>query len=270
MPERLSEPEPLSGEGPPASPARAPARSGDADARSTAANLRRVLDRIGAASLRAGRVEAVTLVAVAKGRPAADVRRLVELGVRDVGESRVQEARAKAVELGPLFAALGVRRHLIGPLQRNKVNAALELFDLVQSVDSLRLAGKIAAAAGARGATARVLLQVNGGEEPGKHGVTPAETEEVARAVAGLPGLDLAGLMAVTPLEAPERQLRAIFRRVRAAFDALRSGPSAPDLRHLSMGMSGDFELAVEEGATMVRVGSALFAPEAAGGPTSG
>jgi hypothetical protein len=194
----------------------------------------------------------------------------VDLGARDVAESRVQEARAKAAELGPLLAARGVRRHLIGPLQRNKVNAALELFDLVQSVDSLRLGSKIAAAAAARGSPARVLLQVNGGEEPGKHGVAPAETEDAARALAEMPGLELAGLMAVTPLDAGERELRGIFRRVRGTFDALRTGAAALDLRHLSMGMSGDFELAIEEGATMVRVGSAVFAPDERPGRRSG
>jgi pyridoxal phosphate enzyme (YggS family) len=226
-----------------------------------AGHLGRVLDRMEAARVRGGRGEDVTLVVVTKGRPAEDVRGVVDLGVRDVAENRVQEAREKAGALGSLFADRGVRRHLIGPLQRNKVNAALELFDLVQSVDSLRLARKIAAAAEARGRIARVLVQVNGGEEPGKHGVAPAEAVEAARAVAGLPGLALDGLMAVTPLEAPEADLRAIFRRVRSEFDALRAEEVRLDLRHLSMGMSGDFELAIEEGATMVRLGSAIFDP---------
>ena len=226
-----------------------------------AGSLGRVLDRIAAARGRGGLGEDVTLVVVTKGRPAEDVRRVVDLGVRDVAESRVQEAREKAAALGDLLAERGVRRHLIGPLQRNKVNAALELFDLVQSVDSLRLARKIATAAEARGRIARVLLQVNGGEEPGKHGVTPAEIVEAAHAVAALPGLALDGLMAVTPLEAPEADLRAIFRRVRSAFDALRAEEVRLDLRHLSMGMSGDFELAIEAGATMVRLGSAIFDP---------
>lgn len=224
-----------------------------------AENLHRVEDRIESARLRGGRSDPVTLVAVTKGRGVAAVRELLAAGAADLGENRVQEARAKWPELASDFARAGATRHLIGHLQRNKAAAALELFDVVQSVDSIRLARKISQLASGRPDPVPVLVQVNGGSEPQKHGFSPDQVEDGLAEIAALPGLEVLGLMVLAPLESSEAELRRIFGGMRARFEALRRAHPGLPLRHLSMGMSGDFELAVEEGATMIRVGSALF-----------
>ncbi len=222
-------------------------------------NLRRVQERIERARERRGGGAEVTLVAVTKGRRVEAVRELLAAGVADVGENRVQEARAKWPALAGDFERGRVRRHMVGHLQRNKAAAAPELFDVVQSVDSLRLARKISEAAVASGARLTVLLQVNEAREAAKSGFAPAELDEAAPQVASLPGLELAGLMTMAPAEAGEARLREVFGRLRARRDALQAALPGRPLRHLSMGMSSDFEVAVEEGATMVRIGSALF-----------
>jgi uncharacterized pyridoxal phosphate-containing UPF0001 family protein len=262
---------------------------------SVAENVVRVREAIETARERGGGAEPVTLVAVTKGRAAAAVRDVLAAGVADIGENRVQEARAKWPALGFLDsqaslssagesglapgAALSSGRegcaspasrqagggpgrptlHLIGHLQRNKAAQALELFDVIQSVDSLRLARKISQLALGGGRRVSVLVQVNGGEEDPKHGFPPAALADVLPEIAALPALEVAGVMVLAPLEAPERRLREIFRGVRETFESLRRADTGRELRHLSMGMSSDFEIAVEEGANMVRIGSALF-----------
>jgi pyridoxal phosphate enzyme (YggS family) len=224
-----------------------------------AENLRRVRERIEAARRRAGRADAVTLVAVTKGRAPELVREALAAGVLDIGENRVQEARSKWPALAEELARRGVRRHLIGHLQRNKVPAALELFDLVHSVDSVPLARKISEHGAARGGRVPVLLQLNAGGEATKSGFAVDGFEDRLAELAELPGLEIGGLMTLAPLAAGEGRLREIFGGLRERLAGLRSALPEHPVRHLSMGMSGDFEVAVEEGATLVRIGSAVF-----------
>jgi pyridoxal phosphate enzyme (YggS family) len=187
------------------------------------------------------------------------VREALEAGVGHVGENRVQEARVKWPALADEFRRRGVRRHMVGHLQRNKVAAALELFDLVQSVDSVPLARKISEHA-ARGGRVPVLLQLNAGGEETKSGFELDDFERQLPDLAELSGLAIAGLMTLAPLDAGEARLRAIFGGTRERFERLRAELPGHPVSHLSMGMSGDFEIAVEEGATLVRIGTALFA----------
>jgi PLP dependent protein len=225
-----------------------------------AENLRRLEERIDRALRRAGRGDRVTLVAVTKERPPELVRQALAAGVTEVGENRVQEARAKWPALAEAFAAQSVRRHMIGHLQRNKVAVALELFDVVQSVDSVPLASKISDHAARRGGRVPVLLQINAGGEASKSGFPPDGFERQLPELVSLPGIEIAGLMTLAPLDAGEAGLRAIFSGMRERFGRLRAELTDHPVRHLSMGMSDDFEIAIEEGATMVRIGGALFA----------
>jgi pyridoxal phosphate enzyme (YggS family) len=211
------------------------------------------------------------LVAVAKRQPVTAVAELVAEWRRErpgarpaIGENYVREARDKATALaGSMPAGPGVEWHLVGHLQTNKAAVAAELFDWVQSVDSVRLAKALDGARDPARPPLSVLLQVNIDAEPGKHGCAPADVPTLADAVAALPRLSLRGLMAIpAPFDDPERR-RDSFRRMRALFDALRDRHASVDT--LSMGMSGDAALAVAEGATMVRIGTALFGPRPAG-----
>jgi len=243
-----------------------------------------VRERIRQAAERSGRLpEAVRLVAVVKTVPAALVAEAVALGVADLGESRVQEAEAKIAQVGRRAA----RWHLIGHLQRNKVGRAVGLFDRVHSVDSAELAhalsvrsvtnmesmappaafgvGRPAAAgrgAAPEGGRLRVLVEVNVGGEATKQGVAPGDAGALVEIVAALPGLELDGLMTVGPAAAGPEDARAGFALLRRLRDEIEAATGVR-LPELSMGMSGDFEAAIAEGATMVRVGTALFGPRA-------
>jgi len=224
-----------------------------------AENLRWVRERIAAALDRAGRqADEVVLVAVTKTFPATVVRAAAAAGLCDIGENRVQEAAAKRSELQGLA---GVRWHLIGHLQRNKAGSAVELFDMIQSVDSLELAAALSRRAVGAGRAVSVLLEVNVGLEASKSGFPPHE-EVLLRAVEGilpLERLKLEGLMTVAPMAHNPEEVRPVFRRLAALRAILQERyPEAP-WGHLSMGMTDDYEVAVEEGATMVRVGRALF-----------
>jgi pyridoxal phosphate enzyme (YggS family) len=215
-----------------------------------AENLRRVEERVQAACQRVGRPSAeVTIVAISKSFPLSAVVAAYEAGLREMGENRVQEAAAKIEKA----AAQGVqpRWHLVGHLQTNKVKTALGLFDIIHSVDSLRLAESISRRATA---TVPVLLEVNVAGEESKFGLEPRELGETLDRVRALPNLDVQGLMTVAPLAADAEEVRPVFRRLRELAEAL-------ELRQLSMGMTDDFEVAVEEGATMVRIGRAIFGP---------
>lgn len=196
------------------------------------------------------------LIGVVKTVAADVVREAVASGLEDLGENRVQEAEAKIAAVG----RKGARWHMIGHVQRNKAGRVVELFDCVHGVDSLALAQALAQRASSAGRTLPVLVEVNVSGESSKFGVAPADLEPLLGRVAGLPGLELRGVMTVgRPVERAE-DARADFARLRE----LRDGAAARlglDLPELSMGMSGDFEVAVEEGATMVRVGTALFGP---------
>lgn len=232
-------------------------------------NLERVLDRIRRAEAAAGRPEgSVRLVAVTKGFPAERVDEAIAAGVRMIGENRVQEAYAKK----PLVAG-AAEWHLVGHLQTNKVARALATFDVVESVDSERLAREIDARARREGRRVPALVEVNVSGEAQKTGLAPEALHRLLEAAARLEGLEVRGLMALGPLTEDARAVRAAFARLRGLADEAaargllgpRGGPA-----EVSMGMSDDFEAAILEGSTLVRIGRALFGPRepapAAGG----
>jgi hypothetical protein len=207
----------------------------------------------------------VELVGVAKRQPAAAVAEAVRAGLRRVGESYVQEAARKLPELEALLARSGTvppRRHLVGRLQRNKARDAVRLFDVIESVDRLELAVELERRATAAARTLEVLLQVDLAGEPQKGGAPPAELARLLDGVAQLEHLHVRGLMAVPPASNDPERSRPWFAKLRELRDALGAGGAG--LRELSMGMSADFEIAIEEGATRVRVGTALFGPRGA------
>jgi pyridoxal phosphate enzyme (YggS family) len=223
------------------------------------ASLDEVRGKIARAAGRAGRDPAeVVLVGVVKTVPVERIREAVSLGLADLGENRVQEAETHIAALG----RSGARWHMIGHLQRNKAGRAVELFDRVQAVDSAGLAEALSRRAVAAGRTLPVLVEVNVSGEATKFGAAPEAVEGLLEQVAALPGLSLDGLMTVGPPVASADEARAGFARLRALRErGERSlGRRLPEL---SMGMSGDFEVAVEEGATLVRVGTALFGERA-------
>jgi pyridoxal phosphate enzyme (YggS family) len=214
------------------------------------ANVERVRAAVARACRRAGRSpDDVLLVAVSKTVEAERIRLALAAGIPALGENRVQEAREKIETLGH-----PVPWHLIGSLQTNKAKEAARLFDWIQSVDRVELARELSRRAHALDRTLDILLQVNLGEEPQKAGVAPAELKALLDATAGLESLRIRGLMAIPPAVETAEAARPFFRRLRE----LRDGAG---LEHLSMGMSGDFEVAIEEGATLVRVGTAIFGP---------
>lgn len=215
--------------------------------------------RIAGAAIRSGRSPAdVLIVAVTKTVPAAVLREAFALGFTTFGENRVQEARDKRVALDDLPA----RWELIGRLQTNKVARAVELFARVQSVDSLRLAEELDRRAGEHGVVLPVLLEVNVAGEASKAGFAVADLAAAAAAIARLPHLRPEGLMTVAPLGERAEDAHPVFRELSRLRETLRKQvPCGPDggWPELSMGMSDDFEIAVEEGATVVRIGRALF-----------
>ena len=210
-------------------------------------NIAALEARIAAACERAGRARGdVRLVAVSKTFPAADVEHAIAAGMTVVGENKVQEARDKKPSV-----AGNPRWHLIGHLQSNKAKDAVRLFDVIQTVDSIELAEKIAKAAESAGKQQEVLLQVNVGRESQKSGAEPETVAGLVTRIGALPSLRLSGLMAIPPAAEPD-DVRPHFRALRAMRDDL-------GLTELSMGMTDDFEIAIEEGATIVRVGRAIF-----------
>jgi PLP dependent protein len=221
-----------------------------------AGRLHEVEERLRAACRRAGRDRAeVTLVAVTKTVPPEVAAELVGLGVTHLGESRPQELWRKAAALPK-----SVRWHLVGHLQRNKIDRTLPLVDLIHSVDSLRLLAALEEEAGKQGRAVPVLLEVNASGEASKHGFAPAEVPGLAAHLTGLRHLQIGGLMTMAaPADDPGAS-RPTFAALRGLRDRLRGELGPPHtLEHLSMGMSGDFEVAVEEGATLVRLGTVLF-----------
>ncbi len=220
-------------------------------------NIASVRERIAAACSRSGRrADDVKLVAICKTVPPGRIREAYEAGLRDFGENRVQEAKAKR----PALADMTVTWHLVGHLQTNKAQTARELFHWVHSVDSIRVAQKLHQAAVCTGDRLPVLIQVQLGDEPTKSGVQESEVLPLAEQVSTLGTLELRGLMALPPYFDDPEQVRPFFRRLR---DLARSTESAGlpnvSMQELSMGMSHDFEVAIEEGATLIRVGTAIF-----------
>ncbi len=201
--------------------------------------------------------EHVRLLVAAKGRKGREILEVVEAGASLVGENYVQDAERHRVELGE--AADQVEWHLVGHLQRNKINRALPLFAMIQSLDSLRLARAIAARAERR---VPVLLEVNIAGEESKHGIPADEVVSTARLIAELPALRVQGLMTMEPYMEDPEGARPYFRRMRALFEELKALPvPALHMQTLSMGMTNSWEVAVEEGSNMVRIGTAIFGP---------
>ena len=228
-----------------------------AELRSTLSKrLAAVEGRLRAACLRAGRSrDSVTLVAVTKTAPVEAAAVLAELGVRDLGENRPQELRRKAAALPPT-----VRWHLIGHLQRNKIADTLPLVRLIHSADSTRLLSALEEEAARRDRTVDVLLQVNASREASKHGFTPEEVPGLAQTLLGLRRVRVTGLMTMAAYEDDPERCRPTFVKLRELRDRLRAAVGEVHaLTELSMGMTNDFEVAVEEGATLVRIGTALF-----------
>lgn len=226
-----------------------------------AANVARVRERIAAATWRSGRrAGAVTLVAVTKGVDPPHILAAAACGVTDYGENRVQEAVPKIIVLRG--QGLGAARyHMIGHLQRNKARQAVQVFAVVHSLDSVALAAALSQRAAASGRVVDVLVQVNVAGEPQKSGVAPDALPSVLRDAATLPALRVIGLMTIAPQADDPERARPVFRRLRELRDGLARASAASSLAHLSMGMSDDFEVAVEEGATLVRIGRAIFGP---------
>jgi pyridoxal phosphate enzyme (YggS family) len=214
-----------------------------------AQNLQAIERRIALAAHRAGRSpDEITLIAVTKGLTAQVVDDAVKAGISHIGENRVQEAMEKIGHLSTLQPR--PTWHMIGHLQTNKVKTAVEIFDIIHSIDSLRLAQALS---GRAKKIIPVLLQVNIAQEEPKSGFSEIELSKAIVEITRLPGLAIKGLMTIAPLVSDPEEVRPIFRRLRELRDSL-------GLEHLSMGMSDDFEVAVEEGATMLRIGRAIFA----------
>lgn len=238
-----------------------------------AEKLDEVKDRIASAAIKAKREPGeVTLVAVTKTAGPEQIREILQLGVADLGESRVQVLTQRAAQVNEFQQRLiargegaGVvpdklRWHMIGHLQRNKVKPVLPLVHLIHSIDSLRLAEEIDQHAAKIGKRQQVMMQVNTTEEPQKHGVAVGAAVHLAEQIDSMPNLQLVGLMCMGPLSDDEGKIRQAFTRCREIFEEMRWHKiGGVNLRHLSMGMSDDFEAAIREGSTMVRIGSLLF-----------
>lgn len=231
-----------------------------------AENLKRVQQRIHQSCAKTNRnPSSVTLIAVTKSASDEAIKNLVDLGVSDLGENRVPELCRRAEALrggaGQASASEGAPRwHMVGHLQRNKVKSLLPWVEVIHSVDSLRLAEEIDLEGGKIGRRVQIFLEVNAGESQ-KHGIAFAAASHLAEQVCSLRHVELLGLMAMAPLTEDRQVIRQTFVRVQELFEEMLEQKVlyGPEFRHLSMGMSNDFELAIESGATHVRIGSALF-----------
>jgi pyridoxal phosphate enzyme (YggS family) len=217
--------------------------------------------RIAAACARSGRSPSeITLVGVSKTVAPALVKSAIEAGLRVIGENRVQEASSKINELKDVTLRLDVQWHLIGHLQSNKAGRAVELFDMIQSVDSLKLAERLNHLAGGIEKRLPILIEVNLGGEESKSGTPPDEVIPLCEKAGKLAHLELRGLMSVPPFLTNPEEMRQYFRRLRELRDEARHAGTVDErFKELSMGMSNDFEVAIEEGATIVRIGTAIF-----------
>jgi pyridoxal phosphate enzyme (YggS family) len=220
------------------------------------ANIAHVRSLIAEAARRVGRApQEITLVAVSKTMPVELVQMAYNLGVTDFGENRVQEALPKIAAFHPQ----GLRWHMIGHLQSNKASKAVSSFYCVHSVDSVHLAQTLNRHASEQGKHLPVLLQINVSGETSKEGMSLAGTPELARQVVALPHIQVEGLMTIAPLVEDPEQVRPVFRTLRLLRDQLRAELPFCSWQHLSMGMTGDYSVAIEEGATIVRIGRAIF-----------
>lgn len=222
-------------------------------------NLTRVRAQIASAAARAGKkAEAITLIAVSKHIPAELIMEAARCGQTMFGENYVQEAQNKFTAIR-LTTTPPVSCHLIGHLQSNKVKAALETFQSIQTIDSFKLANILEKKLAYRQWELPVLIQINAGNEPQKHGIAPEQAADIIHRISGCRHLKIKGLMTMPPLADKAEESRPYFRKIRHLADDLRGKGLLHDPIELSMGMSDDFEVAIEEGATIVRVGSAIF-----------
>lgn len=219
-------------------------------------NCREFMARLEIVAKNAGRNPAeITVVAVSKTRPIEDILTALLAGMSNIGESKLQEAQAKLSGMQRDFVL-----HMIGHLQTNKVKAAIDLFDIIDSVDTIKLARLINEEAQKQQKNVPILLEINCSREEQKYGLAPEETLEVAAEVAQMKNLDLRGLMTVAPFVEDESLVRAAFSELRELFGSIKIAiPGMREFKQLSMGMSDDWELAVAEGSTMIRIGRALF-----------
>jgi PLP dependent protein len=224
-----------------------------------AENLKLIEEKIACAADRVGRnPEEIRIVAAAKGQGAEKIRGAISAGIRIIGHNYLQEA---AEDMVPVDVP-GVQFHMIGHLQRNKANKAVDLFQVVETVDDDRLASALNRRAEAEGKIVGVLIQVNLAAEPQKSGISEGETHRLAEFIRTLPNLKLMGLMTMPPFFDDPDRARPYFARLRELREKLKSsGMLTEEMNELSMGMTGDYEVAVEEGATLVRIGTALFGP---------
>ncbi|MBO7340645.1 MAG: YggS family pyridoxal phosphate-dependent enzyme [Lachnospiraceae bacterium] len=219
-------------------------------------NYFEVNEKVGKACDRAGRNrDGVTLIAVSKTKPLEDLREAYEAGARDFGENKVQELVDKIPQMPN-----DVRWHMIGHLQRNKVKYIVDKVYMIHGVDSLRLGEEISKEAVKHGVTVRILIEVNVAGEDTKYGVSPEEAPQLAIGLSKLPGISLQGLMTIAPYVTDPEENRLIFAKLRQlAVDISEKNIDNVSMNVLSMGMTGDYEVAVEEGATFVRVGTGIF-----------
>jgi len=209
-------------------------------------NVRRILSEL---------PEGVILVAAAKTRTPDEVRRVVEVGVQIIGENYVQEAEDAFASLGKI-----AEWHFIGHLQRNKVKKAVSIFDVIETVDSLKLGTRIDRECAELGKVMPILVEVNSGREPQKSGVLPEEAEKLVRELAELPHIHVQGLMSMGPRFGDPELARPYFQETKRLFDQLSNLPiEDTEMHYLSMGMSNTYEIAIEEGANMVRIGTKIF-----------
>jgi len=221
-------------------------------------NIDSVKERIASAQIRSGNKTQCEIVAITKTHPASIIKEVRQVGLDSIGENRIQEAEEKFPEVADILP--NITKRLVGHLQSNKINKALNLFDTIDSVDSLQLASKIGSKAVSLNRTIPILLEVNTSGEEAKFGFNPNNIDEML-ACFEIQGIKLQGLMTVGPLTSDIKRIRDAFITLRELHKSLKSQltNNIEKFTELSMGMSGDFEIAVEEGATMVRLGTVLF-----------
>ncbi len=230
--------------------------------------IRRIKDNIDSACTRASRHPSeVKVVVVTKSADFESIKEVISLGINDLGENRAQQLKKVDVQISEFLSSSAdaklpakINWHMIGHLQRNKVQQVLGITCLIHSVDTLRLAEEISADAAVLNLRPRVLLQINTSEEPQKFGIPVGAAIHLAEQIESLPNLKLAGLMTMAPLTRDKDKIRSCFSRARELFVEMRGEKIVgPQFTELSMGMSSDYEIAVEEGATILRIGSAIF-----------
>jgi len=224
-------------------------------------NIRKIRERIALAASRINaKAQAITVVAISKGRSLGQIKEVIEAGITDIGENKVREALIKYNNLQPeTYGLRPVTWHMVGHLQTNKVKDAVKIFDLIQSVDSLHLAEEIDKQAGKINKIQNILIEVNTSGERTKFGLKPTDTIEVIKEIARFKNINIKGLMTIAPVADSPQEARPYFRRLKELLNELNVNKELNGLSVLSMGMTDDFEVAIEEGANMVRIGRAIF-----------